>query len=168
MLISEVNNFNQNTNFRGYSILPKGKDALKKLTDPAMKREYIDLCKYFENKKYTDIKIDADDMGRIFTYIKIPEVPDDILAAVNDWSTFHLAPGASCNCWWSHSLGIKCKEKTYWIKFPNRELHELAQLGHSWEGNMFQKIKSLGSAIEDLHLDMEEAENLNKELDTLA
>ena len=176
MLVSEIKNFNQNPNFKGYSISPKGKDALKKLTDPAIKQSYIDMCKHLESKKYSNIEIDASDKGEVLTYLKIPEIPEKILAIKDCYSQFY----APCHYWekygkslingyYDKTLMIRYQDKMYEINFPNKEcIGTLAKLGDiDAVFSPFKKIGLLCDNIENLHLYLEKAEALNKELDAL-
>ena len=177
MLVSEIKNFNQNRNFKGYSILPKGKDALKKLTDPAIKQSYIDMCRHLESKKYSNIEIDASDKGELLTYLKIPEIPEKILAIKDRYSQF----SAPCHNWekygnrvingyYDKTLMLQYQGKMYEISFPNKEcigtLAELSNIDAVF--SPFKKIELLCDNIENLHLYLKKADALNKELDALA
>ena len=176
MLVPEIKNFNQNLNFKGYSISPKGKNALKKLTDPAIKQGYIDMCRRLESKKYSNIEIDASDKGEILTYLKIPEIPEKILAIKGRYSQF----SAPCHYWekydnlvingyYDKTLMIRYKDKMYEINFPNKEfIGPLADLGEiDAVFSPFKKIELLCDNIENLHLYLKKAEDLNKEIDLL-
>ena len=176
MQVSQITNFNHTPNFNGYSISPKGKDALKKLTDPAIKQSYIDMCRHLESKKYSNIEIDASDKGEVLTYLKIPEIPEKILAIKGRYSQF----SAPCHYWekygnrvingyYDKTLMIQYQGKMYEINFPNKEyIGTLAKLGNiDAVFSPFKKIELLCDNIENLHLYLKKADALNKELDAL-
>ena len=185
MRIQKINrNINQNCAFRGYTITLPGKVALEKVSNPDLKQEVIDCCKYFEGKKYAHVLICTDTSGDLDINLSIPDV--------EGWITSYHRPmtkpvydstGIYISAWTTKKgFGIPTN-KTYHINLNGQPGDDENSWGNPHVGKMvqlsnqiklpfnirekIQAFKLLGGEVEKARIDIEKSQNLNSEIDDL-
>ena len=163
MQISNIRNLSSNRNFGNYEITENGKESIYRIQDSVEKKNYIDLCKSFENKDYAHIKIDGDGYNKPKIYIKIPDVPHYMDA--NEYNIPTLTHD-------SQKLWIRTQGRDYFINFHNKSARAVGQLSDSLRPykpglSIFQKMELFGDEIENLYKDREKSKALNSDVDEL-